>query len=140
MTTVGQLVGALEKPKALPHIVVYYPQQFQFQVYDVVVAAYDEAGNRKLYGYHLKKGRISKDAKEAVAGFSASYWIQGRTSRKNRPQDDRWTCVDDAALKSFFGHSGQYWTPSRWADLTKKERKSRNVNTNTKQPWNSNRD
>ena len=49
------LVKRLERPKQFPHIAVYYPNHTQFQGLDVVVAVYDKAGNRTLYGYQLKE-------------------------------------------------------------------------------------
>jgi hypothetical protein len=108
------LEGILD-PGTYPHISVYYPDHAQFEVYDVIVVYFRDAGDKKIYGYQLREG-VKLSVKDARQGFEKSFVIRGKTAKKEW-QDRGWICPDDDALSRFFGESGRHWTPSRWEEL-----------------------
>jgi len=54
---VDDFIRALNVPDHVPHIAVYHPKHAQFEIFDVIVAAYSKSGDRTLYGYQLKESR-----------------------------------------------------------------------------------
>ena len=107
------LIKRMEVPPSVLHIAVYYPPHAQFEMYDVIVAVYDN-GHRTLLGYQCKqgKGAPGKPPCEEITSFV----VQGDASA-TAFQRDGWTYLSDAQLDVFFGVSGRDYTPSKWKKL-----------------------
>jgi hypothetical protein len=103
--------------KLLPAISVYYPGHAKFEMYDVIVAAWDFTGQRQLYGYQCKEGSSIPQAFANENMFAKSFLIRGDAARK----DDsvrRYFTPSESHLDSFFGLSSSQWTPKAWKMLT----------------------
>jgi hypothetical protein len=112
---VHEFVAGIKEPHSFPHIAVYYPTHASFQLYDVIVAHFDEWHVRRLYGYQLKEGKaLPKDF--AMPIFEESYVIRGEAAKMAGMGRD-WVRPSEQQIDSFFGVSGQHWTPRRWKQL-----------------------
>ncbi len=89
----------LDKSKSFPHVAVYYPHHARFQVYDVIIAVYDEHKTRRLVGYQLKEGReIPEDPGNLC---EVSVLIRGAPARKKNELRN-WKIASDAQIVSFW--------------------------------------
>jgi hypothetical protein len=112
---VHEFVAGIKEPHSFPHIAVYYPTHASFQLYDVIVAHFDEWHVRRLYGYQLKEGKaLPKDF--AMPIFEESYVIRGEAAKMAGMGRD-WVRPSEQQIDAFFGVSGQHWTPRRWKQL-----------------------
>ena len=74
--TLEQLSKGMKTPPKLPAIVIYYPPNNKFEVYDVIVVAYSDDGRKDLYGYQLKEGK-NKPRHPADPSCKKSFVIRG---------------------------------------------------------------
>ncbi len=58
-------------PETFPHVTVYYPKHARFQVYDVIMAVYDEHGTRRPV---KRRPRYSRKPGIFVRGVCADSW------------------------------------------------------------------
>jgi hypothetical protein len=113
--SVNEFVAGIDEPAIFPHIAVYYPTHSSFQLYDVIVAHFRAPGKRRLYGYQLKEGKaLPKDF--AMPVFDGSFVIRGEAAKVAGMGKD-WVRTSEQQIDSFFGVSGQHWTPRRWKQL-----------------------
>jgi hypothetical protein len=112
---VDQMIRGMQKPGKYPHIAVYYPSNAQFQLYDVLVAEYDEGGNRSLHGFQLKEGKATASAKPHPG--VRSVLVRGSSSTDTRTTLDGWLVLGTDDVNTFFGYSGMHWTPDKLKDL-----------------------
>jgi hypothetical protein len=112
---VHEFVAGIREPSSFPHIAVYYPTHASFQLYDVIVAHFDEWHVRRLYGYQLKEGKaLPKEF--AMPVFDGSFVIRGEAAKVAGMGKD-WVRANEQQIDSFFGVSGRHWTPRRWKQL-----------------------
>eukprot|EP00300_Choanocystis_sp_HF-7_P020157 c20524_g2_i3.p1 GENE.c20524_g2_i3~~c20524_g2_i3.p1 ORF type:complete len:325 (-),score=47.72 c20524_g2_i3:6-980(-) len=104
-----------ETPSKCPHIVVYSPNLANFQRYDLIVAVYPNPTDRILYGYQLKEGR-NTPLSQASQLFAISAVICGQAA-SNPIELSGWQIPSTEQIATFFGCSGQHWTPTRWSSL-----------------------
>jgi len=111
----------MKVPDHVPHIAVYHSKLDKF---DVIVAAYSKSGDRTLYGYQLKESRgpvkalnPSKHDWLREKWFRAMYVVRGQAGSKSSSAGQVWTTPNEEEIDTFFGMSGQRWTPRRWAEL-----------------------
>ena len=79
-TSVNSFVKGIGEPDTYPHLAIYYPNNAYFKLYDVVVAYFECAKNRELYGYQLKIGRGDPSASARKYLFEKSFLISGSAS------------------------------------------------------------
>jgi hypothetical protein len=101
----------------LPAISVYYPGHAKFEVYDVIVAAWDSRGQRQLYGYQCKEGSSIPKVFANGNMFAKSFLIRGEAASKDASVR-RYFTPSESHLDSFFGSSSSQWTPKAWKTLT----------------------
>jgi hypothetical protein len=101
---------------SLPAISVYYPGHAKFETYDVIVAAWDAAGTRSLYGYQCKEGSSIPSVFANQSMFNGSYLIRGAPV-KNDQSVRLWTTPSESQLDLFFGKSATQWSPKAWKRL-----------------------
>ncbi len=113
--SVHEFVAGIREPNSFPHIAIYCPSHASFQLYDVIVAHFDEWHVRRLYGYQLKEGKaLPKDF--AMPIFEDSYVIRGEAAKVAGMGRD-WVRPSEQQIDAFFGVSGQHWTPRQWKQL-----------------------
>lgn len=81
----------------------------------MIVAAWQNASYRELYGYQLKEGK-QLPMKEAHVVFTKSFVIRG-VAAKNALVIRNWHSPSVEEIDTFFGESGSQWTPAAWAKL-----------------------
>jgi hypothetical protein len=101
---------------ALPAISVYYPGHSNFEVYDVILAAWDHVGTRTMYGYQCKEGRSIPAAFANENMFAKSFLIRG-DAVTNDNSVRRWFTPSESHLDTFFGVSSSQWSPKAWKAL-----------------------
>ena len=108
------LISRMEVPKEVPSIVVYYPTHKSFEMYDAIVATYDDKSSRKLYGYQLKEGRTIP----TTIGDNniSSYVIRGKAAKKGRNKNN-WNIASEEEIEEFLGETGKLWSPKKWKEL-----------------------
>jgi hypothetical protein len=112
---VDEFVNGIKEPSSFPHIAVYYPTHAKFPLYDVIVAYFDEWQKRRLYGYQLKEGK-ALPKKFAMSVFEESFVIRGEAAEEPE-MGKKWVRASEEQIDTFFGVSGQHWTPRRWKQL-----------------------
>ena len=113
--SVHEFVAGIREPSSFPHIAVYYPTHAKFPLYDVIVAYFDEWQKRRLYGYQLKEGK-ALPKKFAMSVFEESFVIRGEAAEEPE-MGKKWVRASEEQIDTFFGVSGQHWTPRRWKQL-----------------------
>jgi hypothetical protein len=105
-----------EKPESGPQISLYYPHHAKFPLYDCVLVAWDEDGNRtSTIGYQLKQG--NSGAKDSPSeDMTESYVIKGSPNKKDGTNNG-WVVPSGDTLNAFFGESGKQWTPEKWKEI-----------------------
>lgn len=101
-------------------ISIYYPGHAKFQAYDVIVAFWKVGQPRKLYGYQLKEGADVGKPFAYDNLFAASYLIRGAATKSAHSVRLFMSCSEEQ-LDSFFGVSGNQWTPKAWKELHMKK-------------------
>ena len=115
---VDKLLSAIPKEvgKGDPRIAVYYPQHASFEVFDVLVVAWDADGRRfAVVGYQLKEGKGAPKTTAKTLLCDQCYLILGDAPKKTALQDG-WTIPSEQQISSFFGESGKEWTPKKWKE------------------------
>jgi hypothetical protein len=102
--------------ESLPAISVYYPGHSKFEVYDVIVAAWDADGNRRMYGYQCKEGGSIPRGFANQTMFTSSYLIRGAPVQNDQIMR-LWTTPSENHLDIFFGKSAIQWSPKAWRQL-----------------------
>ena len=113
-----------EKHKTYPRIVICYPKEATFPIYDVIVLHFVSDREKLCYGYQLKTGSATPREKPLKHLFEESFWIcgdpPGATEKRNG-----WTVAGQGDIDNFFGVSGKQWTPQRWKELKEEEEEAR---------------
>mmetsp|Transcript_15084 Transcript_15084/g.22267 ORF Transcript_15084/g.22267 Transcript_15084/m.22267 type:complete len:129 (+) Transcript_15084:636-1022(+) len=109
----------MKVPDHVPHIAVYHPKHAQFEIFDVIVAAYSKSGDRTLYVYQFKESRGPvKALNPSKHDWLREKWFQSIYSvASNSVAAEGWIAPNEKDLDAFFGFSGQRWTPHRWFAL-----------------------
>jgi len=118
-TNVDEYIRSFTTPDVFPHIAVFCPNHAKFEVFDVIVAAFDKKGERTLYGYKLRpeSGRV-KPLDLTKHDWLREKWFQSIYSvASNSVAAEGWIAPNEKDLDAFFGFSGQRWTPHRWFAL-----------------------
>ncbi len=119
-------------PKDVPkggQISIYYPENDQFEMYDVIVVVWNKAGHREsMIGYQLRERRAIP-SKMPRGEFTSSFVIRGKVDRGTNKKKgwtvpwtkkkNEWTVPSTDEITSFFGISGGQWTPEKWNALYK---------------------
>ena len=91
------------------------PPNASFQLYDVIVAHFDDHKRRALYGYRLNDSKpLPKSV--TIPEFARSFVIRGEAEQVPGMGKD-WVRPDEDKIDAFFGVSGRHWTPQRWKEL-----------------------
>ena len=119
ITTVSDFLSSLpEEVEEGGQIAIYYPPHAQFEIYDVIVVVWDQAGLRvAIIGYQLREGG-KIPAKEPHTEFASSFVISGCAAKKSDGSNG-WALSSTNDISSFFGVSGKHWTPDRSKALSK---------------------
>ena len=117
LRTIDDLVSALKKPVAFPHIAVFYPNHANFEMIDVLVAVYPNADSRSLYGYQLKEHN-EIPTREVPDELGQFFVIRGKSMKNSLRKLRKWHRPSTPEIKNFFGESGMHWTPERWGELS----------------------
>jgi hypothetical protein len=123
ITSVKQFLDSIVEPKSFPHIAVYTPPSAGFELYDVIVAAFDADKSCHLIGYQIKAGN-DLPSNSANFWFEHSIVIRGKFDGNSAPAPNGWTVADEKRIDDFFGHSGANWTPKCWLELNSAEREA----------------
>jgi hypothetical protein len=113
--TVDKFVGSIRAPETFPHVAVYLPTNASFEEVDVIVATWDKARSRRLYGYQLKEGK-QLPSKPSNTTFLQSWVIRGEAAQESQ-QIRNWRVASTDEISAFFGTSGMFWTPQAWKEL-----------------------
>ncbi len=102
-----------------PHIAVLVPPYVQFKAYDIFVIVY-EKGNvyPEIFAYQLKKDKKSCGNGTNDKQIKEAFWIR-RKAHTSVSGNARYYVATSSELESFFGVSGNYWTPAVWEQLQK---------------------
>ena len=73
---VDVFVASIIAPAYFPHVAVYFPTHTSFEEVDVIVAVWQNASSKELYGNQLKEGK-QLPKKEAHVAFMKSFVIRG---------------------------------------------------------------
>ena len=73
----------------------------------------------KIFAYQFKKGEESCGNGEKDKGIDKAFWIKGK-ARKSTHGNSSYHVATSSELESFFGVSGNYWTPAVWEQLKKR--------------------
>ena len=84
----------------------------------MIVAVWQNASCKELYGYQLKEGK-ELPKKEAHVAFMKSFVIRGVAAMK-ASKIRNWHLASVEEIDAFFGESGSQWTPEAWKQLTAK--------------------
>eukprot|EP00980_Cylindrotheca_fusiformis_P003372 scaffold749_cov97-Cylindrotheca_fusiformis.AAC.2 len=116
--SVEEFVSGIPFSRSTKSISIYFPTHAQFQVYDIILACWDDNLERQLYGYQLKEGSTVPNKGFAMEDlFIRSYLIRGKATTKDN-SIRRWAISpSDDALDDFFGAFAKYWSPKYWATL-----------------------
>ena len=98
----------------VPAISVYLHGRYQFQVCDMIVAVWDQNGERSLYGYHCKDNESFNDDLPNKKLFDKNIVIRGDDDARKKRKREKWFCPTDEELDEFFGKSLRHWTPRAW--------------------------
>jgi hypothetical protein len=63
-------------PKTFPHISIYYPSHVNFEIYDVIVVAWDGPESKLIIGFQLKSGKDLASQKP-LKEFEVNFVIKG---------------------------------------------------------------
>jgi hypothetical protein len=74
----------------------------------------------EIYAYQLKKGKESVRGRRVNKGISKAFWIRGNAPESIR-SIKKWYVATKSELETFFGVSGNYWTPTVWDELQEDE-------------------
>ena len=58
-SNIEELLERMQVPERYPHVAVYYPENNQFETYDIIVVHYLSSSEKTIYGYQLKGGSLS---------------------------------------------------------------------------------
>ena len=126
-----QIIDSKFKNTRHRHVAVIAPKSSQFETYDLFVFVYEKLETKptKIFAYQLKQGGKYGQVKCADMRITKSFLIRGkpREGRKKKCIKDNeieWYVAIATELSSFFGASGNCWTPAVWQEL------SRDTNTN----------
>ena len=95
---------------------LYWPGHAKFENYDIVVAVWDDEGQRSLYGYQCKEGSSLPRAFANEDLFVHSCVIRGAAVAKGQSVR-MWHVPNDAKLQELFGVSSTHWSPQAWKAL-----------------------
>jgi hypothetical protein len=101
----------------LPAISIYYPGHAKFEIYDVIVAAWDITWQRRLYGYQCKEGSTIPRAFANEDMFTKSFLVRDKAVASDSSVC-RYFTTSDSHLDDFFGKLSRHWTPKAWKLLT----------------------
>jgi hypothetical protein len=113
---VSDLLALVVRPSVLPHVAVFYPPHATFADVDVVVVTWGADGDRYEYGYQLKEGERSPS--RPAPPLDNCFWVRGSPPARPHPRPDGWQVMGQEQLDSYFGVSGEHWTPAAWKELT----------------------
>ena len=117
-SVVDELVTSIIAPAHFPHVAVYFPTHASFEEVDVIVAVWQNASCKELYGYQLKEGKEQPKI-EAHVAFMKSFVIRGVAAMK-ASKIRNWHLASVEEIDAFFGESGSHWTPEAWKQLSAK--------------------
>ena len=83
-----------------------------------VVVYKREGVEPKIFAYQFKKGEESCGNGTKDKGIDKAFWIKGK-ARKSTHGYPNYHVATSSELESFFGVSGNYWTPTVWEQLKK---------------------
>ena len=95
---------------------LYWPGHAKFENYDIVVAVWDNEGQRSLYGYQCKEGSSLPKAFANEELFFRSFVVRGAPVAKGQKLR-KWHVPNDAKMQEFFGVSSTHWSPQAWKEL-----------------------
>jgi len=124
-TMVAEFAKGIVAPEHFPHLAVYFPLNAQFKDVDVIVACWDNARSRMLYGYQLKEGKQLPE-KAVPSELAKAFVIRGlavQSPRASNAARAGWIIPRASEIDEFFGVSGLHWTPAKWAQLKETESK-----------------
>ena len=116
------------EPSEDPTIYIFRPTFPDFPVFDVLVFYWNECKLCHVFGYQLKKGKVTPASKQvnAAAAFQKCVlelhaagkciWVRGDPP-KSDVDADPWMVPSGDAIDAFFGKSGRFWTPRHWKVL-----------------------
>jgi len=67
--TLDELIKGMVKPECFPHIEIYHPTHAQFEMFDIIVASYDEKGNQPQTDYTCIELNSSTDTGVGAAEY-----------------------------------------------------------------------
>lgn len=112
---VRDCVNGIKDPTSFPHVAIFYPSHASFELYDVIVAHFDQWGKHHLYGYQLKEGK-ALPKEESLSIFEKSFVIRGQAAKESNVGKN-WVRASEEQINTFFGVSGRLWTPQQWKKL-----------------------
>jgi hypothetical protein len=115
---VSDFIPKIQEPDEYPHVAIYYPQNVDFQSYDVIVVYFHSPENRETFGYRLKKSKYP--LVDAETTFTRSL-VVGAQTQAVQVEKRGWTIVHTSRIENFYGNSGAHWTPESWMKLLHSE-------------------
>ena len=103
-----------------PHIAVIVPPCVRFEKYDLLIIIFESQHQEPIiYAYQCKLGNASVNAELIDEIVTKAFWINGQPRKKLSSKKTEWIVSTESQIKSFFGVSGNYWTPAVWRQLNK---------------------
>ena len=114
-SNIEELLVRMQVPESYPHVAVYYPENNQFETYDIIVVHYLSSSEKTIYGYQLKGGRAYPASKLKDDQVDVRFHIRGQPTKKRRRIN--WIRPTLEELQGFLGVTGKLLFPQAWIEF-----------------------